>query len=72
MRKVFKLEGDICANCAAKIQDAIAKLDGVNSANVNFMMLKFTLDADDERFDNLLAESKRIFEKVEPGCTVRA
>lgn len=72
MRKVFKLEGDICANCAAKIQDAIAKLDGVNSASVNFMMLKFTLDADDERFDSLLAESKRIFEKIEPSCTVRA
>ena len=52
MRKAFKLDGDICANCAARIQDKVAKLDGVNSASVNVMTLKFTLDADDARFDD--------------------
>ena len=70
MRKVFKLEGEICGNCAAKIQDQVSKLDGVNSAKVNFMLLKFTLDADDARFGDLLAESVRIFDKVEPDCEV--
>ena len=72
MRKVYKLSGDLCGNCAAKIQDKISHLDGVNDAKVNFMLLKFTLDADDTRFDELLAESIRIFDKVEPGCEVHA
>ena len=72
MRKVIKLDGEICANCAAKIQDQILKLDGVNDAKVNFMLLKFTLDADDDKFDDALAESIRIFDKVEPDCEVLA
>ena len=72
MKKVFKLDGEICANCAAKIQDQITKLDGVNNAKVNFMLMKFTLDADDARFDEIAAESVRIFNKVEPDCEVLA
>ena len=70
MRKAFKLEGDICANCAAKIEDQVNKLDGVNKAKVNFMMLKFTLDADDARFDELVDQSVKIFDKIEPSCEV--
>ena len=71
MRKSFKLDGELCANCAAKIQDKISRLDGVNDARVNFMLLKFTLDADDVRFDDLVAQSVRVFKIVEPGCEVR-
>ena len=37
MRKVIKLDGELCANCANKIQAAVEKLDGVNSASVNAM-----------------------------------
>ena len=70
MRKSFKLDGEICANCAGKIQDKITKLDGVNKASVNAMTLKFTLDADDARFDGIVAESVRIFDKIEPDCIV--
>ena len=70
MRKSFKLDGEICANCAGKIQDKITKLDGVNKASVNAMTLKFTLDADDARFDDIVAESVRIFDKIEPDCIV--
>ncbi|WP_124060676.1 heavy-metal-associated domain-containing protein [Gordonibacter sp. Marseille-P4307] len=72
MKKVFKLEGDICPNCGGKIQDAINRLDGVNEAKINFLTLKFTLDAEDDRFDQLLGESKRIFEKIEPTCSIVA
>ncbi|ACV21652.1 heavy-metal-associated domain-containing protein [Slackia heliotrinireducens] len=72
MKKIIKLDGEICANCAAKIQDRINKLDGVNDAKVNFMTLKFTLDAADDKFDDVLAESIKIFEAVEPDCEVLA
>ena len=70
MRQVIKLDGEICANCAAKIQTAIEKLPGVNSASVNAMTYKFTLDAQDESFDDLLAQSVKIFEDIEPDCEV--
>jgi len=70
MRKVIKLDGEICSNCAAKIQDAVSKLDGVNSASVNALTLKFTLDADEVRFDDILAQSVKIFDDIEPDCEV--
>ena len=47
MKKKFKLTDLDCANCAAKMEDAIKKLDGVNDASVSFMMQKMTIDADD-------------------------
>lgn len=70
MRKVFKLSGDICANCAGKIEDAVSKLDGVRSTRVNAMTLKWTLEADDDRFDSIVDESVALFAKIEPDCEV--
>ena len=70
MRKVIKLDGELCANCAGKIQAAIEKLDGVNSASVNAMTLKFTLDAADDKFDAALKQSIKLFADIEPDCEV--
>ena len=70
MRKVIKLDGEICANCAGKIQAAIEKLPGVNKVSVNAMTLKFTLDADDGAFDDVMAKSLKIFNDIEPDCEV--
>ena len=56
MKKKFKLTELDCANCAAKMEDAIKKLDGVNDASVSFMMQKMTIDADDARFDENMKE----------------
>ena len=70
MKKVFKLEDLDCANCAAKMQDAISKLDGVKSVSVNFMAQKMTLEADDAVFDSVLKQAVKLIAKVEPDCTV--
>ncbi len=69
MKKKFKCEID-CAACAAKVEDAIKKLDGVNDATVNFMMQKFTLDADDEKFDSILQKAIEVGKKIEPDFSV--
>ena len=70
MKKKFKLTDLDCANCAAKMEDAIKKLDGVNDASVSFMMQKLTLDADDDRFDEILKEAAEVCKKVEPDCII--
>ena len=70
MRKVYKLDGEICANCAGKIKNAIEKLPGVNSASVNAMTYKFTLDAEDDAFDEVLKQSIKLFGDIEPDCEV--
>lgn len=67
MKKRYKFEVD-CANCAAKVEAAVKKIDGVNDVTVNFMAQKMVLDADDARFDEILKEVVAVAKKVEPDC----
>lgn len=67
MKKRYKFVID-CANCAAKVEEAVKKIDGVNDATVNFMAQKMVLDADDARFDEILKEVVAVSKKVEPDC----
>lgn len=70
MKKKFKLQDLDCANCAAKMEEAIKKIDGVNDAVVSFMTQKMTVDADDSRFDEIMDEVVRVCAKVEPDCQI--
>ena len=70
MKKKFKLEDLDCANCAAKMEDAIKKIPGVNDAVVSFMTQKMTIDAEDERFEEIMDEVVKICGKVEPDCRI--
>ena len=70
MKKKFKLQDLDCANCAAKMEESIKKIDGVNDAVVSFMTQKMTVDADDERFDEIMDEVVRVCAKVEPDCKI--
>mgnify|MGYP002645589773 CR=1 FL=1 len=68
MKKMYMLEDLDCANCAAKMEEAIQKIDGVNNATVSFMTQKLTLDADDARFDEILQKVVATAKKIEPDC----
>ena len=70
MKKKFKMVDLDCANCAAKMEDAIKKIPGVNDANVSFMMQKMTVDAEDDKFDAIMEEVVRVCAKVEPDCKI--
>ena len=70
MKKVFKLVDLDCANCAAKMERAIAQLDGVQNVTVSFLAQKLTLEADDARFDEIVREMVKVCRKVEPDCEV--
>ncbi len=70
MKKVFKLEELDCANCAAKMENAINKIDGVESATVSFMTSKLTIKADAEKFDAIMDEVQKVCKKVEPDCVI--
>lgn len=70
MKKKFKLEDLDCANCAAKMEDAIKKISGVTDANVSFMAQKMTIEAEDDRFDEIMKEVAAVCAKVEPDCRI--
>ena len=70
MKKIFKLEDLDCANCAAKMEDAIRKIDGVESVSVNFFTQKLTLETADGDFDEVLKKVVKTAKKVEPDCKI--
>ncbi|MDO5110719.1 MAG: cation transporter [Clostridia bacterium] len=70
MKKTFKLEELDCANCAAKMENAIRKLEGVTDAQVNFFAQKLTLEAADDVFDDVLARAAAVCKKIEPDCRI--
>ena len=70
MKKKFKLENLDCANCAAKMEEAIKKIDGVTDASVSFMTRKMMIEADDAVFDKAVDEAVKAIAKVEPDCKV--
>lgn len=70
MKKTFKLIDLDCANCAAKMENAIKKIDGVTNASVSFMTQKMTIEADDTRFDDIVKEAVKACKKVEPDCEI--
>lgn len=70
MKKVFALKDLDCANCAAKMERKVAKIDGVSSVSVNFLTQRMSIEADDARFDEIMQEAVRVCKKVEPDCTI--
>jgi copper chaperone CopZ len=70
MKKKFKLQDLDCANCAAKMEEAIKKIPGVNDANVSFMTQKMMIDAQDDKFDEIMQKVVAECAKVEPDCVI--
>ncbi len=70
MKKRYKITDLCCAGCAAKMEDAIKKLPGVHDASVSILTEKLMLDAEDERFEEILAEAVAICKKIEPDAVI--
>ncbi|MFR4778531.1 MAG: cation transporter [Finegoldia magna] len=71
MKRRYTLENLECANCAAKMEDKIKELDGVNSVTVNFITTKMVLDVEDDKFDSVLNQAKDIIKSIEPYVEVK-
>ena len=65
MKKKYKIEID-CANCAAKAEDAICRLEGVDSCSINFMAQKMTLEADEAVFCDVFERAVKAAKRIEP------
>lgn len=70
MKKKFKLEDLDCAHCAAKMEEGIKKVEGVKDASVSFLAQKLTVEADEERFDEIMKEIVSVCAKIEPDCKI--
>ena len=71
MKKVFRLEGLDCANCAAKIERGINDLEGVKEATVNFMTTKLVIEGEDDKMSEIIEEATKIVKKIEPDVVIK-
>lgn len=70
MKKVYRLKELDCANCAAKMERAIQKIDGVQSASVSFMAQKLTIECEEERLQEIMEKAKACVAMVEPDTRI--
>lgn len=71
MTKAFRLQGLDCANCAAKVERAIAKISGVTNASLNFMTTKLVIEAEETNMPAVVEEAMRTIQKLEPDVVVK-
>lgn len=70
MKKIYKLEDLDCANCAAKMENEINKINGVEKAVVSFMTQKLTIEADESRLEEIMKKAVKVCKKIEPDCRI--
>ncbi len=70
MKKIYKLEDLDCANCAAKMENAISKLPGVKSASVSYLTQKMTIETESDDQTELMREVVKLCKKIEPDCII--
>lgn len=70
MERTYKIEVD-CANCAAKMEEAAKKTEGVADAAVSFMTLKMKVTFDDGADEKaVMKKVLKACRKVEPDCDI--
>ena len=70
MKKIYKVEVD-CANCAAKMEQAIKKVSGINNATLNFMTQKLILDFEDgQNIDSVMQEVYKLCKGIESDFVI--
>ena len=70
MKIKVKLHELCCANCAAKIEERVGKLAGVESVVVNFITEKMILEADETMLDEIKPQIEKIVQKIEPNVKI--
>lgn len=70
MKKSYAIEVD-CAHCAAKMEEAANKVEGVNKVTVNFLAAKMIVDFKEEASETaVMKEILKVCRKVEPDCEI--
>lgn len=70
MKKTYKVEVD-CANCAAKMEEAVKSTEGVKDASLSFMTLKLKVEFDEGAdIEAVMKEALKNCKKVEDDCEI--
>lgn len=70
MKNKYKIKGLDCANCAAKLESEIQKVEGVSDASISFMTERLVIDLNEERKKEVMEKVKKVIKKEEPDVTI--
>ena len=70
MKSRYKIKGLDCANCAAELERAIQKLDGIENVSISFITQKLELEYDKKRKEEIIKNKKKIIKKEEPDVII--
>ncbi len=70
MKSKFKIKGLDCANCAAELERAIKKLEGIESVNISFMTQRLEFEYDEKMKEKIIQDVKKVIKKEEPDVTI--
>lgn len=71
MTKKYVLQGLDCSNCAAKMERAISRLDGVKKATVNFITQKLVIEGDEEKMPEIIRQAEKTVQSIESQVKMR-
>ena len=71
MKYNFKIKGIDCANCAAELERAIQKVEGVDNATISFLGEKLVIECDESKKEEVMKKVLKVIKKEEPDCTVK-
>lgn len=69
MKSKFKIKGIDCANCAAELERAIQKMEGITSVSLSFMAERLEIEYDCEK-EEIIKRLKKLIKKEEPDATI--
>lgn len=70
MKKIVKILDIDCANCAHKFESAILNIEGVIFVSINFLTEKMELDIEDDKYEQVVAQIKKLKKKMEPDAEI--
>ena len=70
MKNKFKIKGLDCANCAAKLEEEIKKIEGVNEASISFMSERLVIECEEREKREVMDKVNKVIKKEEPDVTI--
>ena len=70
MKSRFKIKGLDCANCAAELERAIGKIDGIDNVSISFMAERMELEFEDVKKEEIMKKLNKVIKREEPDVKI--
>ena len=68
MKSTYKIKGIDCANCAAQLENAINKVEGVQNASISFIAERMIIEYDEQNKEEIMKKIKKVIKREEPDA----